>query len=219
MIDLMMKLLLGGETLFLRCCRGFFIASVLIAMTMLGWIGEDLVTEPFSRAGLSVASSFVALGLILPALVLMRITIAVCRWCHRHFLPDMRPFRGADPELMTSPQRSDFERMGRALDELDVAMGTALAGLSILTVSHHVADPAATVQSVADLVRAIGCIFVLLWLTAGALVLRRAAQGQYGRHLALALLVRRAARLRRLPIPSRLRRRLVVRCYRQLRAA
>ena len=120
---------------------------------------------------------------------------------------------------MTTSQRIAFERMVVSLRKFDVVMGTVLTGLAIMAVARYMSGPAATAEGLASLLGPIGCIFLLLWLTAGALVLRRAERGRYGRRLALTLLVRRAARLRKRRFLSRLPRRLVVRQYRGLRTA
>ena len=218
MLDFIRWLMSEGRIVRLAVYRTFFVAGAFFAMTTLGWIDVSVITTPLPEMPLTVASLLIASGLLFPILVSMESIVSVCRWSRRRLLCDARLLHEADPESMTSSQKSDFEYMTDALREFDVAMGTALAGLAILTVSQHLADPASTAWSVADLLAPIGCIFLLLWLAAGALVLRRAEQGRYGRRLALTLLVRQTARLRKRRFLSRLPRRLVVRQYRGLRA-
>ena len=215
----LIRFFFGTENVFLRCCRVFFVTSLLISMAMLGWIDDGWLFAAFPEASFSIISLFAASGLTIGSILLMRITTGTCHWLRCHVLCDMRLLHRADPEHMTSAQRTDFERMKHALGEFDVAMGTAVAGLALLLISSHLADPTTTAQSVADLLGAIGSFSILLWLAAGGLVLRCAERGRYGRRLALTLHVRRGRRLKKLPILSRLQRRHIVRRHHRLRAA
>lgn len=208
----------GVEDALLPACGVFFMLSVLIAMVMLGWVDAELVTEPLSAVSLNAVSLFIATSFFLAIHFLMRTTTALSRWGREALLPDARLLRKADPDLMRPAERANFERMNARLQEVDVMTGTILAGLSILTVAQQVSDPAWTTPDLLDLLGVIGCIHVLLWLATGTLVLRQAERGRCGRRLALTLLLRRTARLRKRRFLSRLPRRLVVRQYRGLRA-
>ena len=219
MLDVIKWLITAGRSVRLALYRTFFVAGVLFAMTTLGWIDRSVILTPLPEVPLTVASLLIASGLLILVLVPMGFSVSACRWSRRRLLSDSRLLHEADAEFMTASQRKDFKRMNEDLEEFDVLTGTVVAGLAIMTVAQYMSDPAATVGGLASLLAPIGCIFLLLWLASDALVLRRAERGRYGRHLALKLLVRRGRRLRKLPIPSRLQRRHIVRRYHRLQAA
>ena len=218
MLDFIRWLMTAERTVRLILYRTFFVSGALFAIATLGWIDASVISTSLYEVPLTIASIFIASSLLVLILVPSRFIVPVCRWSRRRLLSDSPLLDEADAEFMTTSRRRDFERMNDELEEFDVLMGTVLTGLAVMTVVQHTSGPAATAEGLASLLASIACIFLLLWLAAGALVLRRAERGRYGTHLALALLVRRAARLRKLPIPSRLQRRLIVRQYRGLRA-
>lgn len=219
MLDFISWLMTAKRTARLALYRTFFVSGVFFAVATLGWIDASVITTSLYEVPLTIASIFVASSLLVLILVPSRLIVSACRWSRRRLFSDSRLIDEADAESMTTSQRRDFERMNDELEEFDVLMGTVLTGLAVMTVAQYMAGPAATAEGAASLLAPIGCIFLLLWLAAGGLVLRWAEKGRYGRRLALTLLVRRTRRLRGLPMPSRLQRRLIVRQYRGFRAA
>ena len=219
MLDFNRWLTTEGRIVRLAVYRTFFVAGAFFAMTTLGWIDVSVITTPLPEMPLTVASLLIASGLLFPVLVSMESIVSVCRWSRRRLLCDSRLLHEADAEFMTASQKRKFERMNEGLEEFDVLMGAGLGGLFVMTVAQLMADPTSTPSDLLNFAGAVWGAFLLLWLAAGALVLRRAEQGRYGRRLALTLLVRQTARLRKRRFLSRLPRRLVVRQYRGLRAA